>query len=177
MRIEQAAEQRAPREMHGDLVRESAKRRGQPLSTLDDERDVRKPCAPRLPRATDETVRTGVDGDREGVGMDARVMDDVGAIARANVDDDAAERGGESSGLTDVYVDEALAEKTTHERMLAASDERDQPGEEERGTEEHQDRAAEARSHRIGPRESATPGEHDRGDTEQRADGDDRHEE
>ena len=47
-------------------------------------------------------------------------MEGVAAVASADVNDDVLERGGECRDLTDVYVDEALTDKSTHAEILAA---------------------------------------------------------
>ena len=51
----------------------------------------------------------------------SRAMNRIAAITRANVDHDPAESGGYRGGLTDVYVDDPLAEKSSHGRDATAS--------------------------------------------------------
>jgi hypothetical protein len=45
-------------------------------------------------------------------------VQNVATVARSHVHEDAAERGGYCGGLTDVDVDEALAEESTHTGMV-----------------------------------------------------------
>jgi hypothetical protein len=78
----------------------------------------------RAPRSTREGVRACVDRDRERIGISPGAIEYVAAITRANVEDDVAECGGVCGGLTDVYVDDPLAEKSSHGRYLSRHRER-----------------------------------------------------
>jgi hypothetical protein len=46
---------------------------------------------------------------------------DIAAVARADVNDDAAESGCRGGDLTDVDVDEALADQSAHDQMVSTA--------------------------------------------------------
>jgi len=163
------------------LVRQLSHVVGKALHTFDQERRVRKARSFRAPSGAGEGIGARVDGDREGTWLGPRPVQDVAAIARAHVHEDVAETGGYCGDLTDVDVDEMLAEKFTHTSMLApagtagrlasgkpwrsgAADDRDQSSKEEARTEEHQDRREEPRAERVGSRKAAAPGKDERRD-------------
>ena len=106
--------------MDGDFVRDCAKLIRKPLDTRDDECGVGQAGPFGAPRTVRERVRACVDRDGEELGVVTPAMHDVAAVARAHVRDDAAERGGQRSDLTDVYVDEPLTDEPTHAPMVAA---------------------------------------------------------
>jgi hypothetical protein len=59
-------------------------------------------------------IRGCVESDREGVRSGARYMERIAPITRAGVDHRARERAGELGDLTDVDVEEALADELSH---------------------------------------------------------------
>jgi hypothetical protein len=95
----------------GELVRKS-------LHTFHEERRVRKARPFCAPRTTGEGIRARIDGDRESARLGPRAVQDVATVTRTQVHQDVVERGGYCGGLTDVDVNEALAEKSTHPAMV-----------------------------------------------------------
>jgi hypothetical protein len=105
----------------GHLVGDGRELRRESLHAFNEERDVRKPRALGAPGAGGERVRACVDGDRERIRICPRAMEGVAAVTRTDVDDDATVCGGYSSDLTDVDVDETLADESTHAAMVPPS--------------------------------------------------------
>jgi hypothetical protein len=64
-------------------------------------------------------VRGRVESDREGVRSLARYVERIAPVSRSGIDHRARERAGEFGDLTDVDVQETLADELTHARMLA----------------------------------------------------------
>ena len=118
---EHPAKKRSPRKVDGDLVGGLVERAGQLLDSRDEERHVRESQAVRAPCTIGECVGARIDSDRERIRFASRAMNRIAAITRANVDHDPAESGGYRGGLTDVYVDDPLAEKSSHGRDATAS--------------------------------------------------------
>jgi len=116
---EQATKQRAPGELDRHLIRHPSEVVRKALHTFDQERCVRKARSFRTPGAAGQGIGARVDGDREGTWLGPRPVQDVAAIARAHVHEDVTETGGYCGDLTDVDVDEMLAEKSTHTSMVA----------------------------------------------------------
>jgi hypothetical protein len=105
--------------MDGDLVRERPQLAREAFDALNEESHIRQSRSFGAPRAGREGIGTGVDGDRKGAGLRPGAIENVATVARAHVHEDVAERGGYPGDLTDVDVDEALAEKSTHRAMVA----------------------------------------------------------
>ena len=113
---ERASQQRAPREMDRDLVRDRLER--ERFERLAQEDEVRQPFANRKPRRVRERVRGAIQSDREGVRSGARYMERIAPVTRAGVDHRARVRAGELGDLTDVDVEETLTDELTHHVML-----------------------------------------------------------
>jgi len=96
------------------LCRELAQFCRQTLDAFHEERRIGKARALRAPRAARKAIGARVDRDREGLRLGSRAVENVAAVPRANINDDATERGGYPGDLTDVDVDETLTEKSTH---------------------------------------------------------------
>jgi hypothetical protein len=92
--LENAAEERAPRKVHGHLVSDGRKIRREPLDPFHEERDVTEATPFRAPCAVREPIGACVDRDCEGRRLAPRAMEGVAAVARAHVNEDAGERGG-----------------------------------------------------------------------------------
>jgi hypothetical protein len=88
------------------------------LDALHEEGGILETLALGLPGATHQAVGARIDGDRESIRLGSRAKDDVATVPGPHVHDYGAEPGGYRSDLTDVDVDEALAEKSTHVGML-----------------------------------------------------------
>lgn len=119
IRGKEAAKKRAPWEVDRRLARDLVELGGQALDTPDEERRVLEARPFRAPGAIGQGVRARVDREREGRRFAPGSMENVAAVARAEIHQNAVERGGSCRDLTDVYVDETLSEKTTHEGMVA----------------------------------------------------------
>ncbi len=144
-----------------------------PLDPFNEERRVRKGRPRCPPRAAHEGVGARIDGYCESVWLGPRSVENVTAVTRTQVHDDVTERGGSRSDLTDVYVDEPLSDKATHEEEWyagqSATNDRDEPREEQ-GRPKHQEHgAAERAAHRVRARKAAAPREDHRADREDSA--------
>jgi hypothetical protein len=100
--------------MDGDLVCETPKLARDAFDAVDEESRIRQSRSLRAPRTAREGIGARVDRDRERARVGPCAVQDVATVARAKVHEDVAEGGGYLSDLTDVDVDEALAEKSTH---------------------------------------------------------------
>ena len=100
--------------MNGHVVGEARQLTRKALDPFDEERGVRDARSLRTPRAAREGIGACIDGDRERCRLGPRAVQNVATVARAHIHENVAERGGYGSGLTDVDVDEALADKSTH---------------------------------------------------------------
>jgi hypothetical protein len=136
------------------LIGDAFELRWQAFDPFHEEDRVLDPAALGAPRAARESIRARVDRDRERVRLGARAVENVAPVARANVNDDAATRGGYPGELTDVNLDEAFAEKSTHAQMVDG-----------RGGGRFPARAC---AGGVGARKPTPPREHDRRDREQR---------
>jgi len=116
---EEAAKKRAPWEVDRCRACDLVELRRQALDRLDEEHRVLEASPSRAPGAAGQDVRARVDREREGRRFSAGSMENVAAVARAEIHENAVERGGSCRDLTDVYVDETLSEKTTHEGMVS----------------------------------------------------------
>ena len=94
LRAEETAQKRAPREVDRYLCRELAQFGRQTLDPVHEERHIGKARALRAPRAARKAIGARVDRDREGLRLGSRAVENVAAVPRANVNDDATERGG-----------------------------------------------------------------------------------
>jgi nitroreductase len=72
-------------------------------------------------RCVGERIRGCVETDRQRVRPRARDVERISPVSRPGIDDDAGERAGEVSDLTDVDVDEALTDDLTHDRNGTAA--------------------------------------------------------
>jgi hypothetical protein len=80
--------------VNGDLVGKTCELAWKALDSLDQERGVRDAGSLRAPRATREGVGARVDGHCESAWIGQRAVQDVAAVAGADIDEDVAERGG-----------------------------------------------------------------------------------
>jgi hypothetical protein len=104
-----ASQQRSPWEVDRDLVSE-----GLLLERLDwitQQDEVRQLFSRDSARRVRKRIRGGVESDREGVRSRARYVERVAPVTRAGVDHRARERAGALGDLTDVDVDESLADE------------------------------------------------------------------
>jgi hypothetical protein len=116
--INESAQQRAPREVDGDLVGDAPELLRKTLHSFHQKGGVRQARSLRPPCAAREGVGARVDGQRERGRLGPRAVQNIATVTRSHVHENVAERGGYRGGLTDVDVDEALAEKSTHIPMV-----------------------------------------------------------
>ena len=113
-----AAQQRAPRQRHGDAVGCAVELARRGLDAGDDEQDVRDLLSLSSPRTHTQTVDARVERDRERGRIGAGGAKGRETVTGADVDDDAVRGGDQPAGLTDVHVHGALADEDAHEPML-----------------------------------------------------------
>lgn len=100
--------------MHRGLVGDAGELGGETLDALDEERGIRNSEAMRAPGTFRERVRARVQRDREEARIVERPAQHIGAVAGADIDQDPRMCAGRFRDLTDVYVDDPLAEESTH---------------------------------------------------------------
>ena len=109
---ERATQQRSPWEVDRELVCERIQRKA--LEGLAEQDEVRDASADGTTCRIRKRIRGCIETDREGVRSGARYMEWIAPITRAGVDHRARERAGELGDLTDVDVEEALADELSH---------------------------------------------------------------
>jgi hypothetical protein len=80
--------------VNGDLVGETEKLKWKTLDARDQERGVLETRSLGSPRAAHEGIRARVDGDREGVRLGLRAIEDIATVTRSDVYDDVPVCGG-----------------------------------------------------------------------------------
>lgn len=98
------------------MIRDAVELTRRVLDARDDEQHVRDLLTEGGTRADAQSLDAWVESDRESLWFGAREADGRETVAGPDVDDDAARGGDQPMGLTDVHLDELLADKRTHRR-------------------------------------------------------------
>ena len=116
------AEQRAPREVDRELIRDREEFLWGLLRRRDHEERVRDTATPGLPgrppRGLGHRRRARVDSNDESTGLGPCPRHDRPSVAGTQVDDDPVRSGDPLSELADVHLGEAAARHRTHSRNL-----------------------------------------------------------
>jgi len=109
---ERAAQKRSPWEVDRQLIRERIE--GEALQRLAEQDEVRDRFADSTTRRIGEGISGCIESDRERVRPRSGHVERVPSVARSRVDHRAREATGELGQLTDVDIEEALADELSH---------------------------------------------------------------